>query len=401
MKNTRLKSTQKSGACFQNQKGYVLIATYLMVTVLSVASMATFMRSYSFTREAEKQKNAIVALEMAEAGIDRAITQLAASTSYTGASYTDFSSGNAKGGYAITVTTPQGALSSVRQIAVTGYSPSNTATEIGYKISNVKAYTQFPSTSFFTKALFANTSYSNSGNGTTDSYDSTVAAYSAASAGSNGDVGTNSITAATVTLNGNAIVKGDVVIGSGGNTGTVITTSGNASITGTSSAQTANTTLTAPTTALASSGAISISGNNTLSLSAGTYHYSSLSIAGNGRLSTTGEVTIYVSGAVAIAGNGTAAYSNLPKNLKIYVTTNSSVRVTGNGSVYAAIYAPLSAVQVSGNGSVYGAVVGNTISMSGNANFHYDESLGNLGGSASGDPTLLSWVQSGNASWTN
>lgn len=384
-----------------NQKGYVLIATYLMVAVLSATSMATFMRSYTFAREAEKQKNAIVALEMAEGAIDLAITQLATNQSYAGVNFTDFSSGNAKGGYSISVTTPAGAPSTVRQIAVTGFSPSNTATEIGYKYSNISAYTQFPSTSYFSRAIFANTSYSNSGNGTTDSYDSSVAAYNASTAGSNGDVGTNSVTGATVTLSGNARVKGDVAIGAGGSTSSVITTSGNASITGTRSAQTSNTVLTTPTTSLASSGAVSVSGNNTLSLSAGTYHYSSFSITGNGRLNTTGEVTIYVSGSVSIAGNGTAAYSNLPKNLKIFVTNSSNVSVTGNGNVYAAIYAPLSRVQISGNGQVYGAVVGDTVSMSGNANFHYDESLNNIGGGSGGDPTLLSWVQTGNSSWTN
>ncbi len=350
---------------FANQKGYVLIATYMMVMVLSASGLASFMRAHTYAREAHKQKNAIVALEMAEAGIDQAITQLAASTSYTGAAYTDFSSGNAKGGYAITVSTPNGAPSTVRQIAVTGYSPSTTSTEIGYKTSKIDVYTQFPSQSFFSKAIFANNSYTNNGNGTTDSYDSDVAAYSAATAGSNGDVGTNSIVAGTVTLSGNARINGDVMVGPGGNTNTIVTTSGNATVTGTKSAASSTTVLTTPTTSLVSAGAMSLSGNNNLSLSTGTYHYSSLSISGNARLTTTGEVTIYVAGTVSISGNGTASYQSLPKNLKIYSTGTSSVSVSGNGNTYAAIYAPRSSVAVSGNGAIYGAIVGNTVSMSG------------------------------------
>ncbi len=382
-----------------NQKGYALIATYLLMATLAVGASATFVRSYVYTREAEKQKNAIVALEMAEAGIDKAITQLAASTSYTGAAYTDFSSGNAKGGYAITVTTPSGASSSIRQIAVTGYSPSTTSTGIGYKSSKIDVYTQFPNQSFFSKAIFSNSTYSNVGSGTTDSYDSEVAAYNAASAGSNGDVGTNAIADGAVSITGNAIIRGDVVVGTGGNPATVISSTG--TITGTTSAASSATVLTTPTTSLVSSGAMSISGNNTLSLSTGTYHYSSLSISGNGRLTTTGEVTIYVAGAVAISGNGTAAYQSLPKNLQIFVTGTSNVSVSGNGNTVAAIYAPRSAVAISGNGNVYGSVVGNTVSMAGNAAFHYDEALGRLGGSAEGDPEVLAWVQGGNGSWTN
>ena len=385
----------------QSQQGYVLITTYLMMTVLTASSMASFMRTYTFARESERQRNAIVALEMAEGAIDQAIVQLAASTSYSGTSYTDFSSGTAQGGYAITVTTPTGASSDIRQIAVTGYAPGNTSTAIGYKTTSLNVYTQFPSTSFFSKALFANKSYTNSGNGTTDSYDSDVAAYSVATAGSNGDVGTNSTGNNTVTLNGNAIIKGDVVIGAGGNTASVISTTGNASITGTKSAQSSNTVLTIPSTSVASSGAISISGNNTLNLASGTYNYSSLSISGNGSLTTTGEVTLYVSGSVSISGNGTAALNNLPKNLKIYVTGTSNVSISGNGNTYAAIYAPRSAVSISGNGTVFGAVVGDTITMNGNANFHYDEALGVLGGSSSGDPTVMAYIQTGNTSWTN
>jgi len=386
---------------YQNQKGFALITAYFLMATLTIGASATFTRSYVYMREAEKQKNAIVALEMAEAGVDQAITQLASSSSYTGTNYTNFSSGNAKGGYAIAVTTPSGAPATVRQIAVTGYSPSNTTTEIGYKTSSVKVYTQFPSSNYFANAIFANTSYSNVGNGTTDSYNSGVAAYNALTAGSNGDVGTNSTAAGAVSLNGNAIVKGDVVVGVSGNPATVISNSGSATITGASSAATTVTSLPTPSTSIASSGAMSIGGNNTLSLSAGTYYYSSIAIAGNGRLSTTGDVTIYVSGSISIAGNGTSAYGSLPQNLKIYVTGTSAVSVSGNGSTYAAIYAPRSAVSISGNGSVYGAVVGNTVSMNGNANFHYDDALGSLGGSMGGDPEVLSWVQSGNSSWTN
>lgn len=384
-----------------NQKGYVLVATYLMVAVLSATSMATFMRAHTYAREAEKQKNAIVALEMAEGAIDLAITQLATNQSYAGTAYTDFSSGNAKGGYSISVTTPSGASSSLRQISVTGFSPSNTTTEIGYKYSNVKAYTQFPTQNYFSKAIFANTSYSNVGNGTTDSYDSSVAPYDAATASDNGDVGTNSVIAGNVSLSGNATIHGDVFVGAGGDVGAVVTTTDNATITGASTAQTNNLIFPVATTSLPSSGTVSVSGNNTLSLSGGTYHYNSLSIAGNGKLTATGEVTIYVSGSVSIAGNGITAFSNLPQNVKIFVTNNSSVAITGNGNVHAAIYAPLSAVHIAGNGAVYGAVVGNTVSMAGEADFHYDEALGSLGGTATGDPTLLSWVQSGNSSWTN
>ena len=42
---------------------------------------------------------------------------------------------------------------------------------------------------------------------------------------------------------------------------------------------------------------------------------------------------------------------------------------------------------INGNGSVAGSVVANNITLTGNANFHYDESLGNFGG---GNPLRIS-----------
>ena len=381
-------------------QGYVLLTTYILMAALSVTAMASMTRNFTYARDAERQKNAIVALQMAEGAVDLAVAQLAVSSSYTGVGYTDFSSGSARGGYSIAVTTPSGAASTIKQIAVTGYAPGNTATAIGYKTSSSNTYVSLAPARYFTRALFAKTSYTNNGNGTTDSYVSSAGAYSAATARSNGDVGTNSTAAGAVALSGNALVKGDVVVGAGGVIGTVITTTGNSSITGGRDPQTTNEVLSTPSTALASLGAMSLSGNSALSLAAGSYHYSSISITGNARLTTTGEVKIYVSGTVAIAGNGTASYQSLPKNLKIYSTGSSSVSISGNGNTYAAIYAPNSAVSISGNGTVYGSATGNTVTMNGNASFHYDEDLSAVTETGSGDPTVLTYIQTGNANWT-
>lgn len=59
--------------------------------------------------------------------------------------------------------------------------------------------------------------------------------------------------------------------------------------------------------------------------------------------------------------------------------STQSVKVSGNGSLSGIVYAPNADVSIVGNGEVYGAVVGKTVKVTGNANFHYDESLAAYG----------------------
>jgi hypothetical protein len=44
------------------------------------------------------------------------------------------------------------------------------------------------------------------------------------------------------------------------------------------------------------------------------------------------------------------------------------------------VYAPNGTIDITGNGDVKGAVIGDTITLNGQGNFHYDESLANFGG---------------------
>lgn len=385
---------------FNNQKGFALVTTYLLFAALTIGASATFTRSYVYMREAEKQKNAIIALEMAEAGVDQAIVQLASNSAYTGASYSDFSSGNAKGGYTIAVSTPAGAPANVRQIAVTGYSPSNTATEMGYKASTVNVYTEFPNQNYFTNAVFAKSDLTISGSPTIDSYSSS-SGYDPATSGTNGDVGSNSIAAGGITVSGTAVViKGDVIVGAGGDPATAVDTSGSPTITGSVSAQDTNMSFETPATELESSGALTVR-RGAMTLAAGTYHYSSLTITGTGILQTSGEVTIYVSGNISISGNGFAGSGSIPANLKVYNTGAGDVDIAGNAAMHAVIYAPDSNVVLRGTGDIFGAVVGETVDVQGNGEIHYDEDLADVGGGVGGDPELLAWVQSGNGAWTN
>ncbi len=126
--------------------------------------------------------------------------------------------------------------------------------------------------------------------------------------------------------------------------------------------------------------------------------------SGEIRIGTTGALSIYAPGAVSMSGkgisngvesNGTAGLQaeelGQPIKFQIWGTAVSpatqAIDVKGNGAFSGLVYAPQGTVSVVGNGAVCGSIVANNITLTGNAEFHYDESLSNFGG---GNPFRVS-----------
>lgn len=375
-----------------NSKGFILITSYLLLSSLMVFALGLYTWGTSYLQSAERNKKKIMAFNIAEAGFDDAYYRVKNSTiSYPWSSgYTSMTSGGFQGGYSTTVTDMG---SNVKRIVVTAYSPSQSSTTESVETRTVTGYVQTGGNSAFNFGIFARQSVTLTGNASTDAYDSSNGAYGGSNVFARGSVGTDSITNNTVTLTGNARINGDLTTGVGSTPTSVLSTSGSATVTGTKTAALSSLNPSSVTTSVASSGALAISGNTTLTLAPGTYNYSSLSISGNGRLTTSGAVVIYVSGTISIAGNGVSTASSLPTNMLIYSTGSSSVSFSGNGNIYAGIYAPNSTVTNSGNGTIYGAVVSNVYNQTGNGAIHFDEALQDVAGSGS-NATMLSWKES-------
>ncbi len=128
---------------------------------------------------------------------------------------------------------------------------------------------------------------------------------------------------------------------------------------------------------------LTILGDVTLILTASTG--SALDVTGNGAIIIPegSSLTVYVEGDLKIAGNGIANGNSRPGTCRIWGTSTSvsgqSIHLAGNGALKAVVYAPNGNVKINGNGDMMGSLVGNTITFTGNASFHYDESLANEG----------------------
>ena len=147
-------------------------------------------------------------------------------------------------------------------------------------------------------------------------------------------------------------------------------------------------------------GNISITGNTTLTLAPGTYNINSLSMAGNGQITVNppGAVTLNVAGKgtasanpVAIAGNGITD-DTIPNDFTINYAGTGAVSIGGNGSVTAILNAPNAAVTYQGSGASawYGSILASTITMGGNAFFHFDRNAA-LSPPSNGYYTLVSF----------
>jgi hypothetical protein len=97
------------------------------------------------------------------------------------------------------------------------------------------------------------------------------------------------------------------------------------------------------------------------------------------------SLTLYMGGATAnISGNGIVNATGNAKSFAYYgLPSNTALNITGNGAFYGTIYAPQADFNLKGSGKssiddFTGASITKTTTMTGNFNFHYDESLASL-----------------------
>ncbi len=97
------------------------------------------------------------------------------------------------------------------------------------------------------------------------------------------------------------------------------------------------------------------------------------------------SLTVYMAGSTTtIAGNGVVNATSQAKNFQYYgLPSNTTINITGNGAFFGTIYAPEADFNLKGSGKTSvddftGASITKNTTMTGNFNFHYDESLASL-----------------------
>ena len=399
-----------------NQKGFAMAINLIIIIVLTIFATALLLRGTVANKRTEGFVDQTRAFWVAESGIAKAVYALN-NASWTGwtANGNDMALQGSLGSAGDYDITAYDYLSSNVRIEATGYFPSRTAANpISRKI---EVLVSKANNSLFKYAAFAEGTMTISGQGSTDSYDSSLGAYGGANIGTEGDVGSNTSFSPS---GGNAYVDGDINIPVGETvpdakfySGIVIEED-----------KPALTAVTVPPvlTALPNLGSLS----STITLTSGDYQYwminlsskktvtlvgpinlyltgtTAIKIAGQAKIyvdpASTGPVNIYFDGDVSLSGQGITNATGVPSNMILYGTgTAQDISLSGQNDFHGAIYAPESDLKLTGQGALFGAFVGDTVTISGQGGVHYDSQLGSLGAAASNAYSITSWSDTQNS----
>ena len=109
-----------------------------------------------------------------------------------------------------------------------------------------------------------------------------------------------------------------------------------------------------------------IVGNDSITLPAGTYLFSSLEIGGGSTVEVDGEVRILVTGTVKINGGGSFNQADSPFLLRLW-SSGATFKVDSQSLLRAFVYAPAAGVQLKGGAEVQGAVFAGSVDIGGGA----------------------------------
>ncbi len=354
----------KKNMCLLTEKGMVLPLVVLIVLVLIPVGMGLSNLTKIETEATVRAKESIRAVQVADAGIKRAMAEVTNNPSYTG--FSSFSSESvasvaslSSGQYSIGVSTPgsippgeSAVLSDGRyQISAIGYVPN---------VINIKEKRKIVVTA--------------------ERID--IAPFDFDITAGNGGIDLSG---------GDCFIQGDVitsgtVINPERVTGTV--TEGESSVDDFESPE-------MPTVFDVDLGAINLLGGTVVPLTAGTYICSSINIGGNASItidSSAGPVYIYCSGDIDAAGTGFVNPSMDAANFIIYGAgpIGSTISFTGTADLYAAVYAPDYDAILAGTSLADGSMNVHSFTSLGTADMDYNDTLsGSPGGVLR--TKILSW----------
>jgi cytoskeletal protein CcmA (bactofilin family) len=428
----------------RHQKGSVFILSLFVTLILVILTGFYLTMIVSEHRMTSRLYSSTAAINLAEAGVERAIWELnyggADFLSSEGWSGTDpkvltdtlqTPAGDTIGSYTVTVINYTG---SNPEIEATGYAPNQTSPQ-GQR--SVKVKLQRAAQSLFSMAAFGIEGVRLDSGCLTDSYDSSLGSYDPSTAGSNGDIGTDSITAGAIDLDGT--VNGDAVVGPDGDPSTVI--SGSGTITGTTSAapSASNPSPVSPPSGLPIQSDIVMGAYASITISSsGQYAIidlgkeSVITIDSSANPDPTEPIQLYITDTLnfdrdsqmRIINNTTVEIymgsgsllefdrgslinnvSKNPRKLALYGTAGfddtralaegleGAIDIDQGSEFYGTIHAPEATVDIDRNGQLYGAIVANKVEVDRDSGIHFDEALLSSGSSSSNLFTISSWQE--------
>jgi|GEM_PF-2119636 len=391
-----------------NQCGLVYLVALFIVMILALLCNLMLMRSLSEMRASQLSAAEAATFQLAEAGVDQAAINLRTPTSLA-----DDITAMALPEGSVTIDAPPTQLTSQWwQVVAHGLSASQAGAQ-----RSIEAVFQVVPLSVFQYGLFGDQAVNVSGSGTTNSYDSRVGAYNddSTSPGYNvthhGDVGTNA-TSTTLShgiwISGSISIDGQVAVGPNvPNPTSVVTGYNSATITGNPKVVSQANSFPMPPVVIPPSlscNDLTVSEHSVVTLSSvggangdGNYCYRILTLQGGGTLTADGPVKIYLTEQLAARGHSMLGVPSDPTKVQVLISSSGSASLenetlTGSTEFYGTLYGPQATINITGNATVYGSVIARVVNLSGSADIHYDQALGNSNTFSNlNKTTLISW----------
>ncbi len=120
-----------------------------------------------------------------------------------------------------------------------------------------------------------------------------------------------------------------------------------------------------------------LNANDNLNVLPGEYYFDSMTMRSGATVTLSGKTTFYVGGNVNAMGAGIINETADPGEFSI-ISAGTSFELGGSFDFYGSVLAPNAEVKLQGDSQWYGSVIGGTVWLGGNVEFHVDESLPQL-----------------------
>jgi len=373
----------------RNESSFFLVTALILLTAMLAFGATTLTRSTTDLYGSSRSVATHRAFHLAEAAVDAVMTNI------QGGQFDNLLIAQMTGGNYWATVDPVAALT----YRIHGHGL------LGSDQRDLEAIVRVTPHSVFDFALFGSEHLIVSGEAITDSFDSGVGAYDPDAPGNNGDIGTNSTASGSVNVSGTIAINGQIAVGAetGDPSTVVVISGGSALITGQPPIVPQSTPLAMPQVTVPdglSCTDLSVTGNTTLLLPSalGQHCFNNLTVSGGATLTADGPVTVYVTGAFTASGNTVIGVASDPSAMIILLVSSQQATIesslTGSSAFYGGLYAPSATITIDGNAQVFGSVVAQGVTISGDAQVHYDEALGELTDPIGRyDTTLLSWYE--------
>lgn len=228
------------------------------------------------------------------------------------------------------------------------------------------------------------------------SYDSSLGAYDPLTAGQHGNIATNGISGASINLRKGSAINGQLIVGPGlADPMTAVSMASDVVVTASPIAVSAPQALDMPavtTAGITCASDLNLPKNATFTLTqAGSpYCFKQINADSGSKIAVSGNVVVYAE-TVDFDKNLSVNEGGKPTQLLLNVYGSADVVIDKEGTFVGGLYAPESRVTLKKKNDFYGAIVAEDIEADKDSNFHYDESLKNVGPAGNYETSIIAW----------